>query len=511
MTRRQTVAISTIRHCATVFLSLSLVAIAYAIAGEQLKQPPLDSATRQRFLEMFARAYFPGRTGQLLIVPREGDFITRFDPNVSYMHGSPWSYDVSIPLMFAGPAVKAGVLSVSAVQQDIAPTIAASLGVQMPPTATGRVLPVLRRGFDRPRAVMLIVLDGMRRDYFDRYAASMPTLTALRQQGAWFTQGQVNYSPTNTAVGHSTISTGTDPRVHGVTGVSVYDRSHRRRYDLFAGEMPHDLMALTLADVWQFATAGRAIVLAQGSIERAATPLAGHGACQLNGAPPVLASYDQQTGNWTTNPNCFRLPAYLRDRNARELWQTGGEWMGHRIDSPADVRYSALFPAFEADAMTAMIEREPVGADEVPDLILLNYKGADFVGHKYGPDSSELRVTLGEMDRHLARILRALEAKVGTNYLLALTADHGMPSEPSSPDRRHFAQSIVDLLHEKFDPERKLITAFEPENSQLFVDEDRLSALHLTLRDLAQYLESQPFLLAVFTHDEVRLAAYEAK
>jgi hypothetical protein len=37
---------------------------------------------------MFARAYFPGRTGQLLIVPREGDFITRAD--VAYMHGSPW-------------------------------------------------------------------------------------------------------------------------------------------------------------------------------------------------------------------------------------------------------------------------------------------------------------------------------------------------------------------------------------------------------------------------------------
>ena len=44
---------------------------------------PVDEAiraTRQRFLEMFARAYFPGRTGQLLVVPREGDFITRPDP-----------------------------------------------------------------------------------------------------------------------------------------------------------------------------------------------------------------------------------------------------------------------------------------------------------------------------------------------------------------------------------------------------------------------------------------------
>jgi hypothetical protein len=359
---------------------------------------------------------------------------------------------------------------------------------------------------------MVIVLDGMRRDYFDRYASLMPTLSALRQHSAWFTQAQVNFVPTNTAVGHSTISTGADPRVHGITGVSVYDRIHRRRYDLFAGGMPHDLMAMTLADVWQLATGRRAIVLAHCSIDRAATPLAGHGACQLNGAPVVLASYDQQTGNWTTNPDCFRLPEYLKNRNARELWQAGREWMGHRIDSPTDVRYSALFPAFEADAMTAMIEREPVGADDAADLILLNYKGADFVGHKYGPDSSELRVTLAEMDHHLTRMLSALEAKVGNNYLLAVTADHGMPSEPRSPDRRHSAQSIVDLLHEKFDPEAKqLITSYEPENSQIFVDEDRLSALGLTLRDLAHFLESQPFLFAVFTQDDVRLAADAAK
>ena len=512
MTTRRTLVISKLARCGASLLALTVFAIAGRATGAQVKQPRPDSATRQRFLEMFARAYFPGRTGQLLIVPREGDFITRTDPNVAYMHGSPWSYDVSIPLMFAGPAVRTGLFSVPASQQEVAPTLAASLGVRMPPTATGRVLPVLRTGSGRPRVVMLIVLDGMRRDYFDRYAAAMPTLTALRRHSAWFTQAQVNFVPTNTAVGHSTISTGADPRVHGITGVSVYDRTHGRRYDLFAGGLPHDLMAMTLADVWQLATSGRAIVLAQGSIDRAATPLAGHGACQLNGTPVVLASYDQQTGDWTTNTNCFRLPQYLKDRHARELWQAGGEWMGHRIDSATDVRYSALFPAFEADAMTAMIEREPVGADDVPDLILLNYKAADFVGHKYGPDSSELRVTLGEMDRHVARMLRALEAKVGHDYLIALTADHGMPSEPSSPDRRHSAQSIVDLLHAKFDPERKrLITSFEPENSQIFVDEDRLSALGLTLRDLAHFLESQPFLFAVFTHDDVRLAAAAMK
>ena len=197
---------------------------------------------------MFARAYFPGRTGQLLIVPREGDFITRPDPDVAYMHGSPWAYDVSIPLMFAGPAVKRGVCSAPAVQQDVAPTLAAALGVSMPPTATGRVLPVFRNGFARPRAVMLLVLDGMRRDYFDRYKESMPTLAAQRQRGAWFSQARVNFLPTNTAVGHSTISTGTDPSVHGITGVSVYDRVHRERHDMFAGGTPHDAALLQAAD-----------------------------------------------------------------------------------------------------------------------------------------------------------------------------------------------------------------------------------------------------------------------
>src|ERR1051325_2652829 len=169
--------------CGAAVLALTLVSVTCTHSGRQTERilgndprriagtQPTDAAApavRQRFLEMFARAYFPGRTGQLLIVPREGDFITRPDPDVAYMHGSPWAYDVEIPLMFVGPAVKAGVYSMPAVQQDVAPTLAAALGVAMPPTATGEVLPVLRPGFARPRVVFLISLDGMRRDYFDR-------------------------------------------------------------------------------------------------------------------------------------------------------------------------------------------------------------------------------------------------------------------------------------------------------------------------------------------------------
>ena len=60
-------------------------------------------------------------------------------------------------------------------------------------------------------------------------------------------------------------------------------------------------------------------------------------------------------------------------------------------------------------------------------------------------------------------------------------------------------------MHEKFDPTgKKLITAFDGENCQIFVDEDRLSALGLALRGLADFLEAQPFVFAVFTNDDVR-------
>ena len=51
------------------------------------------------------------------------------------------------------------------------------------------------------------------------------------------------------------------------------------------------------------------------------------------------------------------------------------------------------------------------------------------------------------------------------------------------------------------------MTAFEPENLQIFIDAERLSKLGLTLSDLVEFLRSQPFLFWAFTRDEVRQAA----
>jgi hypothetical protein len=112
-------------------------------------------------------------------------------------------------------------------------------------------------------------------------------------------------------------------------------------------------MGMTLADAWQFATAG-----ARSSWRREASTdgdaARGTWSMSAEWAPVVLASYDQQTGGWTSNPSCYRLP--VSEGPKREhCCRLMGSGCINRIDSPAAVR-PALFP-FEADAMTARIER----------------------------------------------------------------------------------------------------------------------------------------------------------
>lgn len=503
-----------LRSVAVLFVLAAATSATFPAEQVRARTSPLS---RQAFLERFARAYYPGRTGQIVVVPREGHFITRRDPTVKYMHGSPWDYDARIPFFLYGPSfIRAGTYPGPVTQQDMAPTLASLLGVSMPGTSAGRSLrSILEPAAVRPRLIVLAVLDGMRLDYFERHAAVLPTLDRLRRQGAWFSNARVNYLPTITGVGHATIATGADPRVHGIAGNSFFDRVIGKVTDSYAGLSPRHLMALTVADVWNLQTDGRAVIIGQGSVARAALPLAGHGACQVNGHPVIAVSYNLESGGWETNPECYRLPDYLKDANARGLWEkSDGLWMGHPIASPDQVRGSALFSRFETDALRLMIEREPLGSDDITDLLFVNLKTPDFVGHRYGPDSPELREALAALDRDLARVIVALDAKVGRNrYVVAVTADHGMPAEPDTHlgRERHYADEVVKSIHDAFDPRQSLVTHYEPENGQIAIARDRLRELGLDLDALARFLEAQPFIFAAYTEPEVARAATLAR
>ena len=145
------------------------------------------SADRQAWLDQFARGYFPGRSGQIFLVPREGDFVVDRDPLYAFMHGSPSEYDTHVPTLFHGaPFVQQGVSNDVVTQQDVVPTLAALLGTVPPATAVGQPLrqALAETTKVRPRVLALFVLDGTRPDYFDTHADVLPTLSRLRREGA---------------------------------------------------------------------------------------------------------------------------------------------------------------------------------------------------------------------------------------------------------------------------------------------------------------------------------------
>ena len=473
--------------------------------------PKAGSASgREAWLDMFARGYFPGRSGQIFVVPREGDIITDRDPLYGFMHGSPWEYDTHIPLLLHGAGfVKAGTYDAPALQQDVAPTLAAVMGATIPATMTGRPLTSVIQIGAPPRVVVVLVLDAMRVDYFDRYAAEMPTLSRLRREGAWFSNVRINYLPTLTSVGHATVGTGTDPRVHGLAANNLFNRVTRKPQPAYQGLDPRELMALTLADVWNLATDGKAIIVGQGGAIRATAGLVGRGSCIVNGRPVIAASYSTRDAGWETNPQCYRMPDYLNAINGRTFWEaSGGTWMGHNVGNPSAFRASSLFQRFEGDALAAVANNEPFGADEITDLLMVNVKGPDYVSHAYGPDSAEMKEEMAELDRQLTRLLDILNRKAGANgLLLAVTADHGMPGEPPA-GRRYYIDQITSQIHDRFDPtEQKIVTYYgDAANNQIYVDTDRLRALGLSLPDVAAMLAKEPYFVAVFTEDEVRAA-----
>jgi hypothetical protein len=184
----------------------------------------------------------------------------------------------------------------------------------------------------------------------------------------------------------------------------------------------------------------------QGGAIRALAGLIGRGGCLVNGRKVIAASY-ANNGVWETNPTCYTMSEALKPLNAQQVWEgAGGTWMGHDVTTPQKFRASSLFQKFEAEALLAVLEREPIGADDITDLVMVNIKGPDYTAHAYGPDSPELKATLTELDRQMARLVELLERKVGAGQaVFAITADHGTPGEPAAGHRHHPDEIVARL------------------------------------------------------------------
>jgi len=90
-------------------------------------------------LQQIQRNYHPSRSGDIYIVQEPYWFMYNKGP-VAAMHGSPWRYDTHVPLIFSGPTIGAKRVHRSVYPVDVAPTLAAFLGMTPPSSATGTPL-----------------------------------------------------------------------------------------------------------------------------------------------------------------------------------------------------------------------------------------------------------------------------------------------------------------------------------------------------------------------------------
>ncbi len=111
-----------------------LEGISLAVASSRLSAQqtnPLQEQVRNN--------YHVSRSGDIYIIQEPYWFL--FDKgSVAAMHGSPWRYDTHVPIVFMGPGIQPKTVHRRVHPVDVAPTIAALLGMTPPGSAQGMPL-----------------------------------------------------------------------------------------------------------------------------------------------------------------------------------------------------------------------------------------------------------------------------------------------------------------------------------------------------------------------------------
>ncbi|NQZ52861.1 MAG: alkaline phosphatase family protein, partial [Piscirickettsiaceae bacterium] len=86
------------------------------------------------------RAFHPKRSGNVLIVQDQFWYLYPNADQFAAMHGSPYSYDTHVPIMFVGPGIKAQSINRQVGPEDIAGTVASYLRTAKPSGSIGEPL-----------------------------------------------------------------------------------------------------------------------------------------------------------------------------------------------------------------------------------------------------------------------------------------------------------------------------------------------------------------------------------
>jgi predicted AlkP superfamily pyrophosphatase or phosphodiesterase len=123
--------------------------VAAVYRAEELQNRP---ATQSPILRAFANSYFPGRSGDLFIVPKPYWLVDGTPPGKSRSYGtshvSPYNYDQHVPVLLMGFGIQPGQYFQPITPADIAPTFAALCGI----TLSSRDGHVLAEALEKPES-----------------------------------------------------------------------------------------------------------------------------------------------------------------------------------------------------------------------------------------------------------------------------------------------------------------------------------------------------------------------
>ena len=314
----------------------------------------------------------------------------------------------------------------------------------------------------RPTLVVLLTVDQMRADYYDRFKSHLRVgFSRLYERGAVFDQAYQDHGFTETAPGHASLLSGRFPVHTGIAtnaqGVNTSAAPVLGGGPADPGASPFRFQGTTLID-WMRTANPSARFLSVSRKDR--------GAILPIGTSRGDVYWFATTGQFTTS-TYYRdtLPTWVRHFNDRhlawshaaEIWSpTYGADIYPEPDSVSvenggrDFVFNHVMPKDPAAADTAIIQFPWMdemtlqfalsgvqelglgGAKNRSDVLAVSLSTLDAVGHRYGPDSKELHDHFMQLDRFLGAFFDSLYTlRDSSTVLVVLTGDHGMTPFPT--------------------------------------------------------------------------------
>ena len=305
--------------------------------------------------------------------------------------------------------------------------------------------------FQRPRLVVGIVVDQMRWDYLIRYQERYSEGGFLRMMNEGYNCNRtlINYLPSVTAVGHTSIYTGSVPALTGIISNSMYlDGTYVGTVadlnvkpvgvDGEKSASPHNLQVTTVTDELRIATNFRSKVIGVSLKDRGAILPAGHSAnaaywVDVNSGKFITSTYYMQSlPQWVNTFNDKGLAQQYLNKGWNFLYdedtykQSAPKNPDIEMPVGTEIRTSPYGNTIVLDFAREAIENEQLGQDDISDFIAISLSATDHIGHRVGPNSSYVEDLYLRLDQDLAAFLSFLDTKVGKdNYVVFLSADHG--------------------------------------------------------------------------------------